>query len=846
MGMDVDFTKSPLNLIYRRALVRFCLFVSFIIFITYQFTDKFKLIAVNNLSPQDSTDTYQWFLIINAITITAAIVMSASYNSIKKAESSIFDTTLNCLLAALSYTIIEFIQLYGMINSNAHYIASVCIQAFYLYTISNLIAELLKLPKKWAIGTGLIHTSILLLLHFIDLQDLRLGGRFEQNLILAFETHFLIFIAPFTTLIASSFSSEQRLAENSIFNSVKRRISKHNLSNNERFIFYAVIIIELVNSIILLGQYYNFYGNSGAKNSDSFHQAYFHGFMSWIPIFFISYKLFKQNIRSRVEAAKLSALVKPQIKRLFERQDFNNTDLATSVGMRAASFLINFDASNELTKQLPAFSRRFRGHEVLNVVRSIFEQKLLGEQLSDNSIVGAIDPEQSSTPCVDLLKGLAVLHLDGISLVEKRIKNLIKLFPILDQDLAKIISSETINEAINQAKWHYNLRFDWIEQAITDTAFKREYLLQIENSDKKNTDSTLISLDRSQKLHSVIILDKTAIDRLRFEAPHIINIIEKFKPKIGTEATRTEENIYFVRLEKLIPRLYKFYNIEKIRQRLSAFPIDTKTEKDFEFIDSQIKKAQTHKDMQNILNFFESKTWSGYQEKDQALDLLIEAFHCVTKMDTSGHNKNLNTKRILAIIETIGFPCQALYKAHQKKLLIRQPDHLASICLDSKHPRFHEAWILISSLSMERYSNEQILSLLAVIDKITSNTSTNQDEIIKFKIAEAFFNIASYLKPNSHAQLSATFNQLVKFACKESFPIEILNFLLDGYLHLKADKDIKLEFSEAGIMHLEKFLESLEKDAIDDSFETNSFLSRWKMVKRDIAESLPPVDILVS
>jgi hypothetical protein len=568
--------------------------------------------------------------------------------------------------------------------------------------------------------------------------------------------------------------------------------------------------------------------------------------MSWIPLFFVSYKLFKQDIRSRLEAAKLSALIKPKIKRFFERQDFNNTDLATSVGMRAASFLINFDAGSELSKQLPAFSRRFRGHEVLNVIRSIFEQKLLGEQLGDNSLIGVIDPEQSSTPCVDLLKGLAVLHLDGISLVEKRIKNLVKLFPILDQDLAEIISSETINEALNKAKWHYNIRFDWIEQAITNSAFKAEYILQIENSYNKSSDGTMISLDRNQKLHSVIVLDTTAIDRLRFEAPHIINIIEKFKPKMGVESDHAQEDIFFVRLEKLIPRLHKFYNIEKIRQRLNSFPVNAKTEKDFEFIESQIKRAQTHKDMQNILSFFDSKTWSGYQEKDQALDLLIAAFQCVGKLDTSEHNKNLNTKHILSLIETIGFPCQGLYNAHQKKLLIRQTDHLASICLDSKHPRFQEAWILISSLNMERYSNEQILSLLAVIDKITSNSSTSPDEIIKFKIAEAFFNIASYLKANSHDQLTATFNQLIKFSCKENFPIEILNFLLDGYLHLKSDKGINLEFSEAGMMHLEKFLENLEKETLTDSFETNSILSRWKLIKRDIAESLPPVDILVS
>lgn len=844
--MDMDLMKSPLKVIYGKTLLRFSLLITFMAFVAYHFIDNLNPSAINELNLKSSSNLHQWFLIANIILITAGILISASYSSIKKSDIVIFDTTLNCLLAAFSFIFIELIHIYGVISSNAHYIASICVHAFYLYTVSSFVAELLKLPRKWIIGIGLVHTSALLLIHFIDLQDLRLGGRFEQNLVLALQLHALVFLAPIATLIGSSFSPELRLDEQSFFESAKRRISHHNLANHERALFFSILVIELVSVCILAGQYNLSYGNNASKITTNFHQPFFHGHFSWIPLLVISITLFKKSIQRRLQSAKLSALVKPQIKRLFERQDFNNTDIATSVGMRTASFMINFDAGGILKKQLPAFSLRFRGHEVLNTVRNIFEEKLLGEQLNESSIVGAIDPEQSSTPCVDLLKGLAVLHLDGISLVEKRIKNLVKLFPILDQDLAKIISSENVNESLNKAKWHYTLRFDWIEQAITNNALRTEYLLQIENSETKKNDVTTISLDRNQKLHSLIILDKTALNRLSFEAPHLISIIETFKPKMSAESEHVEEEIFYVRLEKLIPRLHKFYNIEKIRKNLASFPIETKSEKDFEFIDSQIKKAANHKDMQNILVFFEGKTWSGYQEKDQALDLLIAAFERLRVIDLSENHRSKNTKRILSLIESIGFPCQALYYAHQKKLLIRETNTLANICLNPKHPRFHEAWILASTLNMEKYSNEQILSLLLVIDDITSKPASSQDGIIKFKISEAFFNIASYLKVSSHDQLSATFNQLIKFACKENFPIEVLNFLLDGYIHLRKDKGISIEFSEAGLMHLENFVEIMENNQIKDSFEANSIISRWKLIKQERSESLSPVDILVS
>ena len=45
---------------------------------------------------------------------------------------------------------------------------------------------------------------------------------------------------------------------------------------------------------------------------------------------------------------------------------------------------------------------------------------------------GAIDPEPAVRPCIDALKMFACLYLDAGPLVERRIKGLVSLLPIVD------------------------------------------------------------------------------------------------------------------------------------------------------------------------------------------------------------------------------------------------------------------------------------------------------------------------------------------------------------------------------------------------------------------------------
>ena len=70
-------------------------------------------------------------------------------------------------------------------------------------------------------------------------------------------------------------------------------------------------------------------------------------------------------------------------------------------------------------------------------MRNILSDQLIDDRNVSNQIFGAIDPQNTIQSCTDVLLMFTTLYIDGIPFIYGRIKNIIKLLPILDSTLSK-------------------------------------------------------------------------------------------------------------------------------------------------------------------------------------------------------------------------------------------------------------------------------------------------------------------------------------------------------------------------------------------------------------------------
>ena len=166
-------------------------------------------------------------------------------------------------------------------------------------------------------------------------------------------------------------------------------------------------------------------------------------------------------------------------------------------------------------------------------------------------------------------------------------------------------------------------------------------------------------------------------------------------------------------------------------------------------IQFQFNQQLTYQKIEEIISSICSYSWQGFREKDLALSLVLQAYKTVLVLESSNEKdtpeKEIWEEFFLRAIEKIGYPSQILYQAHKQKRAIRDLAQIADIATNTKHRRFAEAWLYISSVEPRLFSENEVLEIMHLINRVIKIPRITTQPIVRSKISECFFNFASRL-----------------------------------------------------------------------------------------------------
>ena len=88
----------------------------------------------------------------------------------------------------------------------------------------------------------------------------------------------------------------------------------------------------------------------------------------------------------------------------------------------------------------------------------------------------------------------------------------------------------------------------------------------------------------------------------------------------------SNEIIYLIKFEQLIPRLQKYYNFEVYRDTLKSFDVRIDTKKFSQLMRMEIDKGLSVTNLMNVLENIHNYQWQGFAEKEYALNLALKTF----------------------------------------------------------------------------------------------------------------------------------------------------------------------------------------------------------------------------
>ena len=429
------------------------------------------------------------------------------------------------------------------------FISSICISAI---EIAEYIAPLDgfdKLLTSMTIGTtsALTYAQIKTMIG-----TLRIQGKFENFLtwaptigVLALGIN-LLFVAPktdsgyflalasigiiagFPVIISGliAITPHLRWDKKSIRNSIFIIIFRHD-DKSERSLFYQLCGLHLVlfSGLIYFGNLPSSLppGNPG---------------IGWIAAMLYLFKSIEQRQYINNINNVVVSITSKKAKRFFLRQDKpHSRHWAATVGMKTASFVVDHDPKDEATSRLTATLSHIRKEEISKFTRNLLGKRTLHLKSIGNQISGSIDPEDSNRPCVDVLTLFACIYLDVVPMVEKRLKGLVSLFPIIDPELAKRINTQNVIDSHSKMEWLYHFDYNWVDQQLILNGAGTSYGVSIDRFNSMDRNNILNYLQDRNRTGNFIWIGDNARQRLKMEAPYLSSIIEAWPIDIGGAST---------------------------------------------------------------------------------------------------------------------------------------------------------------------------------------------------------------------------------------------------------------------------------------------------------------------
>jgi hypothetical protein len=514
-------------------------------------------------------------------------------------------------------------------------------------------------------------------------------------------------------------------------------------------------------------------------------------------------------------------------------KNYHSDQRETWLGLRTAVLMIDHDPHEECRSLLPSLLYRARQMQCEQIIKRTFSRQIFSLDSSGSQIMLAIDPEDSQACCTEALLILTVLYLDGLPLVERRLKHLVRLLPLLDPDLAKTLSEVQVESIFGRLQGFFHLDYNWVDQSMQSSEDQAQIEIKLESLNPRERQRVLAQLSSAQWLGNFIWISEAARNRLRMESPFLASAIERWPIQLDqTQGKSRETAAFLVKFENLIPRLQRYYALDELRSHLAPLPLSEPTQALVDRLSIQLNRTPDFSQIQKVMQALKEHDWNGFRAKDLALDLLLKAVQQAeqlhARLQLRAQDLTILRQEAKDLVQLIGYPSQELHDAHMRKLELRQVNELQRICLDPRHPRCIEAWLLLASLPTKKLGADGVTQLLELITTTCRTPALRRQDLILHKAVEALFQLAHGLNSRRDSEVLRVIETLAQTLIDVDANQELLIGFMDRKLALDQQRGQTLPLSATVMSRWKDTIRRILDDPSINPAIQSAIQLRWK------------------
>ena len=642
----------------------------------------------------------------------------------------------------------------------------------------------------------------------------------------------ILIVGPAGLLGFFSLKKSVRLDKKSIKESMRLRMP--DIRDQKEALTWKLLYVGVIASAIFNSGAHLFFNGPALENFWTPLQVFNFGLLGLVYQQVSELKIFTAEQKH----GDVSARISPQsAQRFLKRHHTEKNAWAATCGLKTSNYLIDHDPGAILHKNLPASIMQLRSDEIQRCVNDVLGPLNLHNHVVGHRVLGVIDPESSVRSCVDTLKMFAALYLDATPLIERRIKGLVALLPIIDSGLAGVMKNKDVDALIRRNLWFFHFNFTWIDQHVVHTPKSTRYDVRMATLSSRIRHTMFEHLEKTGGLGNFVWISNEARDRLLHEAPALKNVIETCP--IPSSKDKDELLMFTLKFEQLIPRLQRYFDLDTMRRSIMDFEPSQESLKLLNLMNMQFSKTRSVEEVIDVLKSITTVPWRGFREKDQALQLILKAHKTLNELLNEGKNIcfensdrfEMQRSELLKAVQTIGYPSQILHNAQIDKITLRDIETLMKVALNQNHSRFHESWLLLSTNDYKRLSSDDLSSIVAFISSIASARKITKHRIVQIKSVDALVNIARSLKEEQMPIIKDCFAKIGSWFAEEKVDSDICCLYLDAHTFISDLLNKNVVIPSQVLDQLDSYFQDLQSQLSSNHPRIIAILSRWQIFR---------------
>ncbi len=569
--------------------------------------------------------------------------------------------------------------------------------------------------------------------------------------------------------------------------------------------------------------------------------------LSWVGSIYLNLSNVTSMLAEQRSSKEVAKLTTKAARQFLRRHGGGRNNWAAIVGIKTTNFTIDHDVDSQLQSSLPVSLLQIRSEEIQRCVTDVLGTLNLHTQANSHRVMGAIDAERSIHPCIDTLKMFACMYLDAAPRVERRLKGLISLLPIIDPGLARILKPEQFAALINRNKWFFHFDFSWLDQQMSYSSADLRYQVQLSTLSDQNRVAMVEYLEKTGGIGNIVWMGPEARARLLQEAPNMAGVIETCPvPRVGPVGSSDELLMFTIKFEHLIPRLQRYFNFDEGRTNLTDYEPNSESMRIHRILVIQISQTKTVDGILSLLNQIKTVPWRGFREKDNALQLILAAHDRLVQIlapkeslaEGRSEVMQLAHDQLMDAVKLIGYPSQIMHSAQFNKIALRDIDKLLAVAGNHNDPRFDEAWLVLATAEFHRQPKEHRQKILQFINDFSS-TKTISQSLIAAKLLDTIGGLARSAESDELPLVSIGLENMYANFAKNDAPIELCCHLLDTHLYIESINVGRLTISEFTKANFVNHIADLTIRLGEQNHEIAALQSRWQELETAALHILP-------